>query len=677
MRLPAVALALLAGLALACSEREATAPAAPAAASSDASAASAAPPGSPAAAPTTRDPNQRPLPAFDGYTLTGEHVAIGSLLGKRLLLFLVNPEVPQAAVAAKAVNAIAPLQHDHNFEIVGIGVGTTRSKLEAFVREQGIHYRMLDDSSGDIGAKLQLRMPIAMLGIDADGYVVFGVGNVSTEGASPEAVVETQLRQAMRLPTAATDPALAEALPLAPDFTAPRLEGGEDFRLSKLRGKPVIVAFFLHTCPHCHHLLEFLKGYLPTLPADQRPELVGIEISDRRDAVRASLKSDGLDFFPVVFDPDQKARQAYGALLGVPDVFLVDAEGRIAAHVQGWRDDRDPPLMKMRLAKLAGLPVPMLLHQTGYSGTEFCAVCHTKEEDTWLLTQHAGAFDTLVKHGADKSPECVACHVVGFGKPGGYTIVPPTPALENVGCESCHGRGGPHLSKDFVKDSQYEPACLTCHDAKHSLGFAYASFLPRVSHAANARLAALPAEEKRKILLARKRPREDLLPTNAAFVGSKACESCHAAEYATWAKSPHGHAVSPLQAKGAAGKAECLKCHTTGFGRSGGFPPDGTVDAHPGLANVGCESCHGPGGEHVKADARKVGTIVSLTDKCDSCVILQICGSCHDDANDPGFEFEVKKKIEAQKHGTKPPAAGSAANDAAVVERAFAASEVR
>jgi hypothetical protein len=33
-------------------------------------------------------------------------------------------------------------------------------------------------------------------------------------------------------------------------------------------------------------------------------------------------------------------------------------------------------------------------------------------------------------------------------------------------------------------------------------------------------------------------------------------------------------------------------------------------------------------------------------------VILQICGSCHDEANDPGFEFELLDKIELQRHGT-------------------------
>ena len=695
-------LALVAGLALACSggddaARAAAAPSPatdPVATQTRAAPASAAPGEAVTAQSTTttsepprRRPDERPLPAFEGYTLQGERVSVGSLLGKRLVLFLFNPEVPEAAVAAKAIGAIAPLRGPNNFEILGVGLGTTRAKLEAFAREHAIAYRVLDDSSGDIAQRLQLRVPVAVIGVDPEGYISFGMAGFSTEGTDPAASVEVQLRQALRLSAPGEEEALQPEAPMAPDFSAPRLEGGEDFHLSSLRGKPVIIAFFLHTCPHCHHMLEFMKDYLPTLPADKRPELVGIEISDRREAVRARLKSDGLDFFPVVFDPDLKTRTAYGALVGVPDVFLVGADGRIQAHVQGWRDDRDPPLMKMRIAKLVGVPVPMLLHQTGYSGNEFCAVCHVKEEQTWLLTNHAGAFDTLVKHAADKDAECVSCHVVGFGKPGGYTMSPPTRELEDVGCESCHGRGGPHLSPGLVKDGNYEPQCLHCHDAQHSLGFSYASFLPRISHAANAKLAALPLEEKRKILLVRRKPREDLLPVTAAYVGSKACEGCHAAEYATWAKGAHARAVDPLRAKGKAEAADCLKCHTTGFGRSGGFPADakaGKLDVHGDLAAVGCESCHGPGGEHVKPEASKVGTIVSLTDKCDSCVILQICGSCHDEANDPGFEFEVKKKIEAQKHGTKLPAAGAGGKSgfapplpAAAIERAFAASAGR
>jgi hypothetical protein len=67
----------------------------------------------------------------------------------------------------------------------------------------------------------------------------------------------------------------------------------------------------------------------------------------------------------------------------------------------------------------------------------------------------------------------------------------------------------------------------------------------------------------------------------------------------------------------------------------------------------------------VAEGARKVGSIVSLGDKCDSCVILQICGSCHDEANDPGFEFQVEEKIELQRHGTLEPGTGKPLKESA------------
>lgn len=80
---------------------------------------------------------------------------------------------------------------------------------------------------------------------------------------------------------------------------------------------------------------------------------------------------------------------------------------------------------------------------------------------------------------------------------------------------------------------------------------------------------------------------------------------------------------------------------------------------------------------------------MSLADKCDSCVILQICGSCHDDANDPGFEFEVKAKIDKIRHGTieagtgkplasgKTPTASVEPDATALLAQAFAERERR
>jgi peroxiredoxin len=525
-------------------------------------------------------------------------------------------------------------------------------------------------------------VPVAVVGVDGEGYVSFASASFPTDVPDPAGAAESEFRERLRLPALgeSLEPVLGEK-PQAPEFHAERLEGGPAFDSASLRGQPAVLIFFLHTCPHCHHALAALKTDLAALPEDRRPALVGISLVNRPTDVREAMAKDGLDFFPILFDADSRIRNAYGATGGVPDIFLLDAEGRVTARVRGWRDDRDPPLLRMRLAKLAGVPVPMLLHQTGFSGNEFCGVCHEPEQQTWELTSHASAFDTLVEHGADRNAECVSCHVVGLGQPGGHALTGGTPEFEDVGCESCHGRGGPHLSPQFVKDGDFAAVCVTCHDTKHSLGFEYASFAPKVSHAANAHLLGLSVEEKRRLLAEHAKLRTDLLPTDARYVGSDACRSCHAAEWDTWSKQPHAQALASLEAKQQAGNADCLRCHTTAYGLPGGFPTGAAPDRHPDLARVGCESCHGPGEKHVAEGSRKLGTIVSLGDKCDSCVILQICGACHDDQNDAGFTFRVQERIKRQRHGTieagtgkpkSPQAALPSGTRVGLLERAFA-----
>jgi peroxiredoxin len=607
---------------------------------------------------------ERPLPAFEGPTFDGRTLSVAELLGRRLLVLFLRAGDADAERLARAAAVLGAQRGAFNFEILGVVSGLDEAAEGALVAAAGGGFPLVRDPSGAYGGRLGVRSPAAAVLVDAEGYLVRGSDLAGAGGqGDPVTLLAGELRSWLRIPD--ESPALGEleagGRPLAPAFRAERLGGGEPFELASLRGKPAVLIFFLHTCPHCHHALAALKEQLAALPEEARPALVGVSIVARADEVQAKLAEDGLDFFPVLVDPGEEVRSAYGAQSGVPVLFLIDREGRIAWRGDGWRDDRDPPLLRMRLALLAGQKPPMLLHTTGYSGDEFCATCHRGEHDTWLLTAHAEAYDTLVRHGAERNEECVGCHVVGFGKPGGFDPARPAAELEGVGCESCHGRGGPHLSPGFLQAGSYEPVCVTCHDPKHSLGFDYASFLPRVSHAANVELAALSAAEKRRLLAERRARREALLPANAAFVGSAACQGCHAAEHATWAAQPHARALETLAPKGKAADADCQRCHTTGFGKPGGFPAGGAAAQHAGLAGVGCESCHGPGGEHVKPETPKRGTILALADKCDSCVILQICGSCHDQASDPGFEYEVKAKIDAQRHGPKPPAGGAAA----------------
>ena len=597
-------------------------------------------------APAADQRRTRPLPAFEGRDLDGAAWTTSELVGKRTLVFGFEPSAPAAATVARALAAIADERAANNFEVAGVAAADPAT-ARGFLAAQGLAVRTFSDPAGALARRVGVQQPVWLLLTDAQGNLLFGEEYFPEEGPDPAGAVEKTLREQLRLPGLN-----GSAHPLAPSFSAERLEGGTRFELASLRGKPAILVFFLHTCPHCHEALRFLKGALADLPEAKRPVLVGVSIANRTFSVQEALREEGIDFFPVVLDPDASIRSAYSALQGVPVIFVIDAEGRLVSRTDGWSGKRDAALLRMRLARVAGERVPMLLHKTGYSGNEVCAVCHESASATWELTTHAGAYDTLVRHGSDHDAACVSCHVVGYGKEGGFQIAKPDASLENVGCETCHGRGGPHLSREHASQGAYEAVCQSCHNPEHSLGFEYASFLPRVSHAANLANLALPAADREKLLAERRAPRKDILPTAAAYVGSEACKSCHAAEHATWSEHPHARTFATLSAKGAQTNTDCVRCHSTGLGRPGGFVLGGGAQA--ALEGVGCESCHGPGGDHVPEAARKQGTIVKLSDKCGSCVILQVCGACHDDANDPGFEYEVKAKILHQRHGKEP-----------------------
>ena len=577
------------------------------AAAPDTSAAQAAP-AAPAPASNATPASERrgvPVPAFEGAALDGSPLSVTKFLGKRTLLWGFNPEIAGARDVAAALAAIAPERTAANFQVVGFAQGSSAEKASAFLKDAGLDFTTFLDSGGAFATRLFRQAPPSWAVLmDADGNLITGTTEFTSGVPQPEKQIEQSFRQWLRLAT-------TSELPLAPDFTAQQFDGKGAFTLSSLRGQPVILMFFLYTCPHCHDALKFLAETLPKT-SGKRPKLVGVSTYGSELSVKSELENQDIDIFDVIVrDDDVAIRNKYGALQGVPVIVLVDTQGHITARTQGWRTDRDPPLTRMRLAKLAGAEPPMLLSQSGYSGNDFCAVCHEAEAETFELTQHATAMTTLAKHGADGRSECVTCHVVGYGKSGGYSIAKAEPELENVGCETCHGRGGPHLSPGHVASESYEPVCATCHTPEHSLGFQYASFLPRISHAS---LAKLSPSEKQAFLAARGKPRTDLLPQNVAKVGSEACASCHAQEFAKWKAHPHGK----------------------------------------NAPEIGCESCHGGGADHVAAGAQRKGTIVSLADKCGSCAVTQLCGSCHSEEREPGFQFHIREKIEHQRHSDRP-----------------------
>lgn len=118
-----------------------------------------------------------------------------------------------------------------------------------------------------------------------------------------------------------------------------------------------------------------------------------------------------------------------------------------------------------------------------------------------------------------------------------------------------------------------------------------------------------------------------LTAVNANYVGAETCAGCHAREYEIWQKTPHAHAMATLEKKSQQFDNECVGCHVVGF-EKGGFQ---SLMTTPQLANVQCESCHGPAREHTLKPAKGFGHMETPVG----------CVQCHTQPNSPDFDFST------------------------------------
>lgn len=129
----------------------------------------------------------------------------------------------------------------------------------------------------------------------------------------------------------------------------------------------------------------------------------------------------------------------------------------------------------------------------------------------------------------------------------------------------------------------------------------------------------------------------------AAYAGSQACQPCHQQESAKHGRSGHATALASLERRNYHRDPDCLRCHVTGLGLKDGW---NRKVQRSGLAEVGCESCHGRGSLHIAEHQQKTPSSGSLTP-----VTPATCRRCHDAENSPRFEYPAYWRMIA--HGRK------------------------
>ena len=126
------------------------------------------------------------------------------------------------------------------------------------------------------------------------------------------------------------------------------------------------------------------------------------------------------------------------------------------------------------------------------------------------------------------------------------------------------------------------------------------------------------------------------------YASAAACQRCHEQEYLQWSATRHAFAYQTLQKKERYFDAGCVSCHTTGFGYPTGFQI-GEQDST--LEGVQCETCHGPGKQHV-GNPKKT----NIRSGADTSLCLQ----CHDTKHSPGFEEVVALHTKDVDHSRQP-----------------------
>lgn len=116
----------------------------------------------------------------------------------------------------------------------------------------------------------------------------------------------------------------------APDFEVTSFSG-EPLRLSDLRGQIVILNFWASWCPPCQDETPLLEAAQDNLGDDV--VLIGMDIWDAEGDARDFLEQYGVTY-AVGHDDNGEVAIDYG-VSGVPETFVIDAEGRIVARLPG------------------------------------------------------------------------------------------------------------------------------------------------------------------------------------------------------------------------------------------------------------------------------------------------------------------------------------------------------
>jgi peroxiredoxin len=288
----------------------------------------------PAPAPPPGLPIGSPAPEFELPDLAGGRKALSDFRGKRLLLLFFNP---RCGFCARMAPDLAGLPIDGNEGrplplVITTGDAEENRKL---VAEHGLRCPVLLQEQMEVASRYQSHgTPIGYL-IDPQGRIAseiaVGADALLALTAGPAGAAASRNGHHEHRGNRSLDDSRLQrnGLPAgtpAPDFTLPRLDGGE-LSLAAYRGRRVLLVFSDPQCGPCQALMPSLEQ------CHRRAGEVQVLVVSRGDgeANRAKARELGLTF-PIGLQRQWEISRAY-AMFATPIAYLIDEAGVITEAV--------------------------------------------------------------------------------------------------------------------------------------------------------------------------------------------------------------------------------------------------------------------------------------------------------------------------------------------------------
>ncbi|MGB7848049.1 MAG: TlpA disulfide reductase family protein [Candidatus Acidiferrum sp.] len=150
----------------------------------------------------------------------------------------------------------------------------------------------------------------------------------------------------------------------APDFKVKDLDG-KDLSLEAYKGKVVLLNFWATWCGPCRaeipSLIELQNRYKDSL------QIIGLDVDDDDESVVRSVVKDESINYPVALTTSQ-VRMAYGGIMALPTVFVINKEGRVVQKHVGLFN---PALYETEVRALLDLAVPAKIETFDDTGEIF------------------------------------------------------------------------------------------------------------------------------------------------------------------------------------------------------------------------------------------------------------------------------------------------------------------